>query len=122
MPKIFGTQNANGTPAPAVWLTTLVVQFLVISTYFSRDAFSLMLNLTSAMSLIPYLFVAAYGLMIALRGETYDVRPQERKRDTVQNHKSRESIAQVELEVQAPAPVDEAQRQAYRDLGRAFGE
>lgn len=83
MPKIFGTQNANGTPAPAVWLTTLVVQFLVISTYFSRDAFSLMLNLTSAMSLIPYLFVAAYGLMIALRGETYDVRPQERKRDTV---------------------------------------
>ena len=28
----------------------------------------------------------------------------------------------VELEVQAPAPVDEAQRQAYRDLGRAFGE
>ena len=28
----------------------------------------------------------------------------------------------VELEVQAPAPTTEAQRKAYRDLGRAFGE
>ena len=34
-----------------------------------------MLNLTSATTLIPYLLVAAYGLMIAKRGETYDVRP-----------------------------------------------
>jgi arginine:ornithine antiporter/lysine permease len=40
-----------------------------------------MLNLTSAMALIPFLFVAAYGLKLANRGETYDVRPQERKRD-----------------------------------------
>ena len=42
-----------------------------------------MLNLTSATTLIPYLFVAAYGLMIARRGETYEVRPEERKRDVV---------------------------------------
>ncbi len=42
-----------------------------------------MLNLTSATTLIPYLFVAAYGLMIAQRGETYEVRPEERKRDLV---------------------------------------
>lgn len=28
----------------------------------------------------------------------------------------------VELEVQAPAPASEAQRQAYRDLGAAFGD
>ena len=41
------------------------------------------LNLTSATTLIPYFFVAAYGLMIAKRGETYDVRPQERTRDLV---------------------------------------
>ena len=42
-----------------------------------------MLNLTSATTLIPYLFVAAYGLMIAQRGETYDVRPEERQRDRI---------------------------------------
>ena len=42
-----------------------------------------MLNLTSATTLIPYLFVAAYGLMIAQRGETYEVRPEERQRDLI---------------------------------------
>jgi arginine:ornithine antiporter/lysine permease len=53
----------------------------VISTYWSSDAFALMLSLTSAMSLIPFFLVALYGVMIARRGETYDVRPDERTRD-----------------------------------------
>jgi len=62
-------------------VTSIIIQIIVITTDWSRDAFSLMLNLTSATTLIPYLFVAAYGLMIAKRGETYEVRPEERKRD-----------------------------------------
>jgi arginine:ornithine antiporter/lysine permease len=40
-----------------------------------------MLKLSTAMSLIPYLLVAGYGLLIARRGETYQTRPQERGRD-----------------------------------------
>jgi arginine:ornithine antiporter/lysine permease len=83
MPALFARENANKVPANALWLTNIIVQLLVISTYFSRDAFALMLNLTSAMSLIPYLFVAAYGLMISKRGETYEVRPEERRRDLI---------------------------------------
>jgi arginine:ornithine antiporter/lysine permease len=83
MPSVFARENANKVPANALWLTNIVVQLLVISTYFSRDAFALMLNLTSAMSLIPYLFVAAYGFMISNRGEGYDVRPDERRRDLI---------------------------------------
>jgi arginine:ornithine antiporter/lysine permease len=83
MPSIFGKENANKTPANALWLTNIVVQLLVISTYFSRDAFALMLNLTSAMSLIPYLFVAVFGVMNANRGDGYDVRPEERRRDMI---------------------------------------
>jgi len=75
--------NKNNTPVSAVWATSALVQLIVISTYWSNDAFSLMLNLTSATTLIPYLFVAAYGLMIAKRGETYDQRPQERQRDLI---------------------------------------
>jgi len=81
MPGIFAKENANKVPANALWLTNIVVQLFVISTYFSRDAFALMLNLTSAMSLIPYLFVAAYGFMLSKRGESYEVRPNERGRD-----------------------------------------
>ncbi|MCX5539593.1 basic amino acid/polyamine antiporter [Paraburkholderia sp. CNPSo 3076] len=81
MPAVFARENANNVPANALWITNIVVQILVASTYFSRDAFALMLNLTSSMSLIPYLFVAAYGFMVSNRGESYDVRPEERKRD-----------------------------------------
>ncbi len=81
MPKVFATENQNKVPAAALWLTNIIVQLFVISTYWSQDAFALMLNLTSAMSLIPYLLVAGYAVLIARRGETYDVRPQERSRD-----------------------------------------
>ena len=84
MPKLFGTENANKVPAAALWLTNIVVQLFVISTYWSSDAFTLMLNLTSVMSLIPFLLVAAYGLLLTSRGETYDkIRPQERTRDLI---------------------------------------
>lgn len=81
MPKIFGTENKNKTPAAALWMTNIIVQLFVISTYFSQDAFALMLNLTSAMSLIPYLLVAGYGFLIAKRRETYEATPGVRNRD-----------------------------------------
>jgi len=83
MPKLFAKENKNNAPAAALWLTNIVVQLFVISTYFSRDAFSLMLNLTSSMSLIPYLLVACYGVLLAKRGETYQINPTERSRDFV---------------------------------------
>lgn len=72
MPRAFARQNKNGVPHVALWVTNLIVQLFVISTYWSSDAFSLMLNLTSAMSLIPYLLVAGFGFMLARRGETYE--------------------------------------------------
>lgn len=83
MPKVFATQNGNRVPAAALWLTNIIVQIFVISTYWSTDAFSLMLNLTSVMALIPFLLVAAYGLLLTKRRETYTTRPQERTRDMI---------------------------------------
>ena len=81
MPRVFAKENKNQVPANALWLTNAVVQIFVISTYWSIDAFALMLSLTSAMALIPFLLVAIYGFQITRRGETYDVRPEERRRD-----------------------------------------
>lgn len=81
MPRIFGRENANQVPANALWASNIVVQIIVITTYWSQDAFALMLNLTGSMALVPYLFVAAYGFMLARRSETYQVRPEERRRD-----------------------------------------
>jgi arginine:ornithine antiporter/lysine permease len=83
MPKAFAKTNANGVPVTAMWWTSIIVQIIVITTYWSRDAFTLMLNLTSATTLIPYFLVAAYGFLLARRGETYQVRPEERQRDLV---------------------------------------
>jgi arginine:ornithine antiporter/lysine permease len=81
MPRIFATENQNRVPAAALWLSNVIVQLFVISTLFSEDAFTLALKLCSSMSLIPYLLVAGYGLLITRRGETYDTRPEERNRD-----------------------------------------
>src|SRR5215831_6831489 len=81
MPSLFARENHNKVPAAALWLTNIVVQLFVISTYWSRDAFSLMLNLTSVMSLIPFFLVALYGFLVAKRGEAYNTRPEERTRD-----------------------------------------
>jgi arginine:ornithine antiporter / lysine permease len=83
MPRVFAHENENKVPSTALWLTNIIVQLIVISTYWSQDAFSLMINMTSSMTLIPYLLVAAYGFLIARRGETYEVGPGERSRDLV---------------------------------------
>ena len=83
MPKVFSTENQNKVPAAALWLTNIVVQFFVITTYWSQDAFSLMLNLTSVMALIPFFLVALYGFLVARRGETYQTRPEERTWDLI---------------------------------------
>jgi arginine:ornithine antiporter/lysine permease len=52
----------------------------LIVTLFAQYAFDIALELTSAMTLIPYVLVAGYALKLAQRGETYEVRPEERSR------------------------------------------
>jgi len=81
MPSVFARENANKVPANAVWLTNIVIQAIVISTYWSRDAFNLMLDLTAAVTLIPFLLCAGYGWMMVARRETYDTNPEDRTRD-----------------------------------------
>jgi arginine:ornithine antiporter/lysine permease len=68
MPKVFATENRNKVPAAALWLTNTVVQVFVISTYWSQDAFSFMLSMTSVMTLIPFFLVALYGFLLFRRG------------------------------------------------------
>src|SRR5215472_19184719 len=53
MPKLFAAQNANRVPATALWLTNIIVSLFIISTYWSRDAFNFMLNMTSVTTLLP---------------------------------------------------------------------
>jgi arginine:ornithine antiporter/lysine permease len=82
MPSFFARENKAKVPHTALWATNIVVQLIVITTYWSTDAFALMLNLTSAMALIPFFLVAGYAMKLTTRGETYEsLRPSERTRD-----------------------------------------
>lgn len=83
MPKLFAAQNGNRVPANALWMTNAVVSIFVISTYWSSDAFNIMLDMTSVTTLLPYLLVAGYGLLIARRGEGYEADPSSRRRDAI---------------------------------------
>jgi arginine:ornithine antiporter/lysine permease len=83
MPRVFATENKKKVPVAAMWATSIVIQVIVITTYWSNDAFNLMLDLTAAVTLIPFFMVAAYAFKLTRRGETYEVRPEEHKRDLV---------------------------------------
>ncbi len=68
MPALFARENAAKVPSAALWASNIVVQLIVVTTYWSTDAFALMLNLTSAMALIPFLLVAGYAMKLTTRG------------------------------------------------------
>jgi arginine:ornithine antiporter/lysine permease len=71
VPKKLSQENKHKVPAMALWITNILVQIFLILTMFARYAFDLALEMTSAMTLIPYVLVAAYALKLALTKETY---------------------------------------------------
>jgi arginine:ornithine antiporter/lysine permease len=81
MPSFLTRENVNKVPAAALWLTNCLIQLFLLVTYFAEYAFTLALKMTSSMTLIPYLFVAAYGLKLAWTGETYEAEPRRRAVD-----------------------------------------
>jgi len=71
MPSFLAQENANGVPHAALWMTNIVIQAFLLVTWFAEYAFTVALKMTSAMTLLPYLLVAAYGFKLAWTGETY---------------------------------------------------
>ncbi|CNJ12896.1 Arginine/ornithine antiporter [Yersinia aldovae ATCC 35236] len=83
MPKVFATENSNAVPSAAVWLTNIFIQIFLILTLFTDYAFQLALELTSSLTLIPYLLVGAYGLKLAWTGETYETNARGHRKDLI---------------------------------------
>jgi arginine:ornithine antiporter/lysine permease len=83
MPRIFAEKNSNRVPVVALWVSNIIVSLFVISTYWSRDAFNFMLDMCSVTTLIPYLLVAGYGVLLARSGVGYEKTPDERGRDQI---------------------------------------
>jgi arginine:ornithine antiporter/lysine permease len=81
MPSRLGTENAQRVPHVALWMTTLAIQGFLLVTWFAEQAFTLALKMTSAMTLLPYLLVAAYGFKLAWTGESYAGEARARSKD-----------------------------------------
>lgn len=81
MPRFLGRTNHADVPVPALLMSTLLIQVVLVVTLFSDDAFNFALDLTSALSLIPYLLAAAYAFKLAATRETYDENPRGWRRE-----------------------------------------
>ncbi len=71
MPKFLARENANGAPVIALVMAGGLVQLLLVLLLFASNALDFMLDLTSALALIPYLLAAGYALKLTITRETY---------------------------------------------------
>ncbi|AZF44109.1 Arginine/ornithine antiporter ArcD [Pseudomonas sp. R1-43-08] len=81
MPAFLRKENANHVPVNALWLTNAMVQVFLVITLFSASTYLSLIYLATSMILVPYLWSAAYALLLAVRGETYENALKERKKD-----------------------------------------
>ena len=71
MPRFLARTNRHGAPMPALIMAAGLISLLLVALLFAADALDFMLDLTAALSLIPYLLAAAYALKLAASRETY---------------------------------------------------
>lgn len=83
MPRFLRRQNGAGAPASSIIMTTVLIQVMLFVTMASENAFDLALNMTSALSLFPFVLAAGYALRLAVTNETYDEVPAGRTKEMV---------------------------------------
>ena len=72
MPKALARENAHGAPANALWLTNVCVQVMLLWTLANESTYLNLVLLATSLILLPYLWSAAYQVLLAVRGETYE--------------------------------------------------
>jgi arginine:ornithine antiporter/lysine permease len=83
MPRFLRRVNRAEAPAASLLMSTVLIQAMLFVTLISEQAFDFALNMTSALTLIPFLLATAYALKLAVTSETYDDRPDRRTRELV---------------------------------------
>lgn len=71
MPRFLARTNRHNAPLPALVMAAGLISLLLVALLFASDALDFMLDLTAALSLIPYLLAAAYALKLTVTRETY---------------------------------------------------
>jgi arginine:ornithine antiporter/lysine permease len=72
MPRFLARTNGNGAPVAALVMAAGLIQVLLVVLIFASEALDFMLDLTAALSLIPYMLAAAYMLKLTATRETYE--------------------------------------------------
>jgi arginine:ornithine antiporter / lysine permease len=72
LPKVLAHENSHGAPHVALWLTNACVQLMLVWTLFNSSTYTNLIYLATSLILLPYLWSAAYQVLLALRGETYE--------------------------------------------------
>lgn len=70
----------NQVPVNALWLTNVMIQLFLVITLFSHSTYTL-IYLASSMILVPYLWSAAYAVLLSGRGRNYEGAPHHRIKD-----------------------------------------
>ncbi|MBO1540329.1 arginine-ornithine antiporter [Pseudomonas sp. OA65] len=81
MPAFLTKENANHAPVNALWLTNGMIQLFLLITLFSAGTYTSLIYLASSMILVPYLWSAAYAVLLCARGETYERASAQRMKD-----------------------------------------
>jgi arginine:ornithine antiporter / lysine permease len=72
MPKALAKENGHGAPANALWLTNICIQAMLLWTLANESTYLNLILLATSLILLPYLWSAAYQVLLAVRGETYE--------------------------------------------------
>lgn len=72
LPTALARENAHGAPANALWLTNVCVQAMLLWTLANESTYLNLILLATSLILLPYLWSAAYQVLLAVRGETYE--------------------------------------------------
>lgn len=80
-PSWFAAENRNGAPHHALWASTLMIQLFLLIILFQQSTYLLLVNITTAAALVPYVFSAAYGVRLSWSGVSYEQQAGARRRD-----------------------------------------
>lgn len=72
MPAFIKKENKVKVPKNALLMSAVLTQLILAATYFSADALNFVLDLTSALALLPFFLTAAYAFKIAIKKDGYD--------------------------------------------------
>ncbi|MEP7298025.1 MAG: basic amino acid/polyamine antiporter [Burkholderiales bacterium] len=68
-PKVFATTNKNGSASVSLWVSTAVMQAMMILVYFSNNAWNVMLSITGVMILPAYLGATGFLWKLMATGQ-----------------------------------------------------